>query len=383
MRGAGGLLDRYVLRRFVGAYGLCVFGFVLLFLVVDFFGHLDNFLEGEKAIVKAGLTLWPVVGEFYLTRLPLVLTTLGPYMTLFAGVAVLITFARHNELVPMIAAGRSHHRVLAPVYGFAVLVVFGLVAMEERVLPYAMKRNAQIDALIQSGERGGEFRNPPHLRDRDEKGDGNVFDAQGWSSTQQKLVDVHAPRYHDPTGRLPDGRLDAAVLQYRRHPVTKVVGWYPKDATLTPFDADKGGVLPDPIRLPPDEAIAFSLTPREIDLQTEASEPGLTRQELAALVRSYPQKFDLQMQMLTRTTRPIASLVLLLLGLPFVLKPGHKSTIAGGLGVALGTCGCYVGVDFFFQQLGNRGDLEPLVAAWVAPAFFGAIALVRLDRFAD
>jgi lipopolysaccharide export LptBFGC system permease protein LptF len=71
--------------------------------------------------------------------------------------------------------------------------------------------------------------------------------------------------------------------------------------------------------------------------------------------------------------------VLLLLGLPFVARPGQKS-IAAGLGVALGTCAVYVASDYFCQWFGNSGELVPLVAAWLAPAFFGALALVRLDR---
>ena len=64
MRGVGGLLDRYVLRRFVGAYGVCLFGFVLLFLVIDVFSQMDDFakakdaghwrLEGKNYVVKDG-----------------------------------------------------------------------------------------------------------------------------------------------------------------------------------------------------------------------------------------------------------------------------------------------------------------------------------------
>ncbi len=375
MRGAFGLLDRYVLRRFVGAYGLCLFGFVTLFLVVDFFSLLDNVLASEKAIEKAGYSLWPLVGEYYLTKLPLILTTVGPFLTLFAAIATLITFGRHNELTPMIAAGRSHHRVLAPVYASAVLAVFALVATEEYVLPQAMQRNDAIENLIKGGDRG-DSRRPPHIRDSET---GNAFAARTWLPSQRRLVDVHAPAYRDPSGRLPDGKFDAASVAWRIHPETREIGWFPVDGTLTPFVGAHDGVLPDPVRLPPDRPIAFKVDPSEIDLQTEAGEPGLSRTELAALIARYPQKNELRMQLYTRTTRPISGLVLLLLGLPFVTRPGQR-TIAAGLGVALGTCAVYVGVDFFARQIGNRGELAPLVAAGLAPSLFGAIGLARIDR---
>jgi lipopolysaccharide export LptBFGC system permease protein LptF len=375
VRGAGGLLDRYVLRRFVGAYGMCLFGFVALFLVVDFFSLLDNVLASAKAIEKAGYSVWPLVGEYYLTKLPLIVTTIGPFLTLFAAIATLITFGRHNELTPMIASGRSHHRVLAPVYVSAVLAVFALVATEEYVLPQAMKRNAAIENLIKGGERG-DSRRPPHIRD---DRTGNAFAARAWLPSQQRLVDVHAPSYHDPSGRMPDGKFDAASIAFRRNPETREVGWFPVDGTLTPFAGAHDGVLPDPVRLAPDRPIAFVVPPAEIDLLTEAGEPGLSRAELAALISRYPQKYELRMQLYTRTTRPVSGLVLLLLGLPFVTRPGQR-TIAAGLGVALGTCAVYVGVDFFAQQVGNRGELLPLVAAGLAPSLFGAIGLARIDR---
>ena len=377
MRGAGGLLDRYVLRRFAGAYGLCLFGFLLLFLVVDFFSRLDNFLAAERAIERAGLHFWPLVGEFYLTKLPFIVSIVGPYLTLFAAIATLMTFGRHNELTPMVTAGRSHHRVLAPVYAFAVLVVFALVANEEHVLPAAMKRHSLLDEVVEGGGRSTP-RRPPHIRDAST---GNVLTAEQWTAPERRLVGVHAPAFHDPSGALPDGKLDAPLLEYRVNVLTGRVGWYPREGgVLTPGSRDAGGVQPDAVLLAPDEPIPFTVTPDEIDLIAEIGQPGLTRGELTRLTKRYPQKPDLQMQLHTRTTRPLSSIVLLLLGLPFVMRPGQK-TIAAGLGIALVTCVVYSSVDFLCMQLGNRGDaIAPIQAAWFAPSLFGAIGLARLDR---
>src|ERR1043165_7619727 len=108
MKGAGGLLDRYVLRRFAAAYGLCLFGMTMLFLVVDFMSHLDVFFDAEH-VRRAGYTTMSLIGDYYDTRLPFVVTLSAPYLTLFAAVALLVSFARQNEIAPMIAAGRSHH----------------------------------------------------------------------------------------------------------------------------------------------------------------------------------------------------------------------------------------------------------------------------------
>jgi lipopolysaccharide export system permease protein len=373
VKSAGGLLDRYVLRRFVGAYGLCLGAFLMLFLVVDFSMRIDNILEAAPNVSKAGYSLMPLVAEFEATKLVWFATFLGPFLSLFAAIATLIAFGRHNELTPMIAAGRSHHRVLAPVYVFAALAAAVFALAEDRVVPLVMKRNAAIENTFEPNRRGDA---PPHLRD---DSTGNIYSALKWMPAQQRLLDVQVLSYHDPSGRLPDGRLDAAALVFARNKRTKTIGWYPVDGTLTPNVAGAGGALPSVKRLEPDEAVAFRMTPAEVSLKTALAEPGLTHDELATLNAMYKDRYDLRMLMLTRQTRPAASLVLLLLGLPFVLKPGQR-TIAAGLGVALCTCSAYMAVDFLCQQLGNRGAIEPLVAAWFAPALFGSLAIARLDR---
>lgn len=373
MRSVGGLLDRYVLRRYVAAYGLCLAGFLMLFLVIDFSMRVDNIIEAAPTVRKAGLSLWPLVAEYYGTKLVWFATIVGPFLTLFAAIAALIAFGRHNELTPMIAAGRSHHRVLAPMYAFAALAALALAGAEDRIVPRLMKRNAAIDNTFDPGKHSEA---PPHLRD---ESTGNIYSVEKWLPAQQRLVDVHVLSYHDPDGRLPDGRLDAAALVFARNRETKEIGWFPVDGTLTPDAAGAGGALPPLRRLAPDEPIAFKMMPAKVSLVAASAQPGLEHDELVALIKANDQRYDLSMLLLTRQTRPASSLVLLLLGLPFVLRQGQR-TIAAGLAVALCTCGAYMAVDFFFQQLGNRGEVQPLIAAWFAPSLFGSLAIARLDR---
>jgi hypothetical protein len=236
-----------------------------------------------------------------------------------------------------------------------------------------MKRNAAIDNTFDPGKHSEA---PPHLRD---ESTGNIYSVEKWLPAQQRLVDVHVLSYHDPDGRLPDGRLDAAALVFARNRETKEIGWFPVDGTLTPDAAGAGGALPPLRRLAPDEPIAFKMMPAKVSLVAASAQPGLEHDELVALIKANDQRYDLSMLLLTRQTRPASSLVLLLLGLPFVLRQGQR-TIAAGLAVALCTCGAYMAVDFFFQQLGNRGEVQPLIAAWFAPSLFGSLAIARLDR---
>lgn len=364
-------LDRYVLRRFLGVYGICLFGFLLLFLVVDGVGKIDDFLQvagegrGEISVTRLAI-------EFYAARIPVMTLLFAPYLTLFAAIACLMTFTRHNELAPMISAGRSVHRILLPVYLVAVALTVLLMVAEEHIVPPSLRQLERIEQRmdIEDFERG---RSVPHLRSGD-----NTFVAARWFRDEMKLTSISSIGFVDPTGSLPGGRLLARAFVYRQH--DGVTAWFPVDGTIQPEGTDAEGRLQSPLVIDLRTPIPMELTPDDIEVLIEDETASLSRTKLRAMQELYPDRRDrIEMQLLTRRARPVASFVLLLLGLPFVARPGQRS-IAAGLAVAFGCAVSYMAVDLFFQEMGTRGELQPVIAAWFAPVFFTALALARFDR---
>jgi len=368
MRAVGRTLDRYVGGRFLATYGLVLLSFLMLFLVIDFVSGVEKL---RTAAALRHVTLLAVAGEYYLTKLPGIISVVGPYLTMFAGIATVISLARHNELGPMVGAGRSMHRVLLPIYVASVCLVGLLVVVEERLVPAAQARHRALARAM--SRKAGRPVDVPHLRDGV-----LTFATEGWVPAEQALLDVRCQKYTDPRGNLPEGRLTAERLVWRRHPATGLVDWYPVEGELQPSGLDPEGRPQMPIPLPPDTALGFRLTPNEIAVLAEKGEPKLPREQVRLLIQRYPLQRQLPMELLTRTTRPLSSLILLLLGIPLVTSAAQRS-ITTGLGVALITSMGYFAVDIFFQELGVRGSLDPTVAAWFAPAFFGSIALARID----
>jgi hypothetical protein len=182
--------------------------------------------------------------------------------------------------------------------------------------------------------------------------------------------------FEDPEGRLPPGSLDVPELLWRRH--KGVVGWYPKGGVLTPRLLGAGGVVQPTMRLPADRPLPFGIGPKEIDILASAGEPGISRTELLQFRELHPQQYGLTVELHSRLTRPLSSLVLLLLGIPFVAGPVKKS-IAQGLGVALFCCVAYFFTDVLFRELGTRGALNPVVASWTPAILFTALAAALYD----
>lgn len=373
MNALGGTLDRYVFRRMASVYGLCMVSFVLLFLVVDGFSRLDEFMQSSKILEAQGESVWSVALRFYATKIPRILSLVGPYLTLFAGIATLLSFARSNEIVPMLNAGRSAHRVLLPIYVFGIVAAGMLVVFEERVLPRATRENEILDRLVRDQGKV-EVSKIPHLNDGP-----NRFSVARWYPKESRLTDFACQQYTDPAGKLPKGELVVKELLFRRHPKTGRVGWYPVGGTLTPSGLGPGGRVLAPIRLPVDVPVAFALTPDDISVLASSGEEGIERKKLEQLHRMNPRQHQYAVDLATRTTRPVSSFVLLLLGIPFVMT-SEKRSIAWGLGLALCVCIAYFGADFVFREIGMRGELNPMVAVWIPPVFFTAVALSLMDR---
>lgn len=371
MRGLGGRLDRYVAGRFLGAYGICLLGFVGLFLVVDLSSNVDDFVKAGPHFAEAGTTALSAGLRFYASKLPTILMFIGPFLTLFAAITALLALSRHRELTPMVSAGRSLHRVLLPLYAAGVLLVFVLFGVENYLVPSASATHREIKMLLEGEHESQEVQAFTNA--------GNNYEAQGWKSREQMLVGVRCRKWTDPEGELPEGSLLVKELSYGKLTGTQTVGWFPRGGTLRPFGLSPQGRPWGEIDLPFDRPLEVGFTPTELDLMTARKETALSRAELKRLIARYPSDRQLRLDLHARWTRPLASLVLLLLGLPFITRVGGVS-IAAGLGTALVASLVYFVVTLFFQELGSRGDLKPFAASWIPPAVFGAIAIARLSR---
>jgi len=76
---------------------------------------------------------------------------------------------------------------------------------------------------------------------------------------------------------------------------------------------------------------------------------------------------------------PLTHLVLLLIGLPFVLNQENRSVFLGVL-VSVGICVAFYVVNAMCMELGEKGYLQPIVAAWLPVLFFGGVGVVLFDN---
>jgi len=126
----GRRLDRYIGLFFVWHFVLCLLGVVVLYVLLDTFAKLDDFIEQESV---AAFLRWIVIYHAY--HVPALLTQFFPLVTLLAGVIAIARLARYNELNAIKAVGVSLHRAVAPMFACAVAVAALGAANQEFLVP--------------------------------------------------------------------------------------------------------------------------------------------------------------------------------------------------------------------------------------------------------
>jgi lipopolysaccharide export system permease protein len=352
-------LDGYVARLFALSYAAAFFLVVGLFVILDMATNLDEYLSPDKNGVATPTIL---VGEFYLLQLPFLYLQISPYVTLVAGMFTAAKLARSNEVVAVLNAGISVRRLLFPVYLGSALLALGMFLLREQATQDLGRRRD----LLQ--DRLKEHRDVPRIN---------------------QLVLIWELRHRTVTLReyvvKPDPLSSEAIGLSERHRV---------DQRLVSTDASRarplsGGrwSLEGGVRLIDDGlhretgSIALLDDPRfttgDVELAWKAREHPLelSHAELRDLLAREPTNLQYQSLLQYNLTFPLAGLVLLLVGLPFVVgdergKAGER--VARGLFL----CVVYFAVDFVARTLGLQGAVGPVVSGWFPLVLFGSLGAV-------
>jgi len=126
------LLKRYVLKKFVYCYLLSAIGLIGIFLVVDFFERVDEFVRRD--IPYSDLIY------YYIYKIPTIAFYMAPQAVLLATVITLATLAQNNEIVAMKACGIGITGITIPIIGSALVVALLILVSNEFVAPIATKK---------------------------------------------------------------------------------------------------------------------------------------------------------------------------------------------------------------------------------------------------
>lgn len=368
------ILDRYVLRVFVSTLGLVILFVFGIRILIDLIGRVDTIFDYTKAIEAHGFTVGGLLLDYYLRSVPFYYLELAPFLTLIAATVAMIRLMQANEITPMVAAGRSPVRIALPLFVAAGVLSLVVLAIQEWVVPvHAAVRNRLEDMM--DGDFETRVNDLSAIRDPA----GSTWRINHFYPGSNRIEGVRALRFRARPGGPVKGSLALDSATWREDGPGGP-GWYPKGAVLNP--ANSAADLLSPRRLPEDRPIetALDLEQVRVEYLRQKGDPSktLSLSEAARIARLYPDVPEPTVVFHRLLTWPLANLLLLLLGLPLVLR-FRKRNLLFGIGASLALCAAYFAISQIFADLGKRGEIPPAVAVWLPVILFTSLVAAILD----
>lgn len=356
------LLNRYILAQFFRSFLTVAAAFMAIYILVDFFEKIDNFMEAAKSM---GL-----VFQFFLLSIPFILDMLGPVLILLAGVISLGILSHNNELTAIMAGGVPLRTVINPILMGAVLLTMLFLSMAQWLLPRTIETT---NTIWYENVKGmvplGIYRNGRYYY-KGKEGffsfarpwpDKNVFldfSYSSWSPEHKlnTLISAKTAKWSASDGwQLSDGQIQKQSTA--------------NDFSTTLF-AKKAFSFPESPEfffVPKYQAAELSLTELFQEIHNQESE----RETTIAKTNFY-----------SRISYTLLGIPLLFLGLPVLMISYRKwgKDLSVAIPVSCGIAFVAWGLWGALQSLAKAGYLSPLLAAMLIHVLFGLSGFLLLHK---
>lgn len=354
--------DRYLLTRFIRIFLISILVFTVIYITVDVFEEIDNFIDHDASILT--------VVRYYAFSVPFILTYIIPVSLLLGAIFAMGVLSRRNELTAFIASGISMIRVAAPIMVAAFLASLASTAFNDIVVTRANRHHKAImryDIEGHAREDRTTIENFHYLGEN-----GFVYLASRYNSEDKSLFDVVLQQF-DRTTLV--RRIDAKRAQWTGS------DWVFTNGFDRRFKGDVEHVTAfDHLRMP-------ELVEKPEDLiEEEVDQENMNARELSAYIGKVRRSGGDVERYLTdlyfKFSYPLAGSIFVLFGI--ALASGkRKQSIATGFGLTLLISFVYYGVLRIGQTLGYNGVLPPLLAAEMGNCIFlivGVGLVLRANR---
>ncbi|MEZ6142923.1 MAG: LptF/LptG family permease [Zavarzinella sp.] len=363
------ILDRMLFLSFIRGYFICLISTLSLYIIVDLFTNLDEFARPGKSFLDVLMHLLGYYGyrtlEYY--------DRLCEVISLLAAMFAIAWIQRNNELIPMLSAGVSTHRVLRPILLGAVLMLSVGIFNQEMVIPRIasalVAEREDPDGAKEIGVQGAFDSSGVHIEGiRAYRRDLLVkpFFATMPETSQSQMRHITAayaiyvpPQDNKPLsggwelyGASPDNlaedKIDTSMLTIidRGRYFLKV-----KDATFEGITS--GGK----------KTLALSST-TALRAYLDRTEPG----RMNTLAVTYHM----------RLTRPLVGMLLVIMGISIILRDQTRHIFIS-TGLCLGLCATFFAAIFASRFMGNADIISPALSGWLPVIVFTPLAIALYD----
>ena len=352
-------LDRMLAREFLSLLVLILIGLAVLFLGADFLMNLWHH-QGRMPMTR--------ILAMYAYRFPAALQMFFPVACLMATLVVLTTMSRHNEVLALYAGGISALRIattlimLVGVLSGASFVVF------DAFVPMLNKRHL----LISQGRPASDESALTEL-DRD-----SLWYRSGNLIYSARRFESGGPSLHGLDVYVMDSGFNLAERIHARQAFFRDRKWVLEDG----FSIRYPGDFPIPGTFARLENVIFE-EPKDFKTAHFHEETMKIRDLKRYIQHNRGTGLDITAQLVhfhERLALVLAPLVLILISLPYSLRPLRTYSMGKSVGFCFLLVFIYLVMFRFSVSLGKSGNVPPFLAAWTPNLIFLSIALLMVSR---
>lgn len=351
------ILHRYIFREIFKFLAIVLAAVVTVYLAVDFFEKIDNFME-------AGLPIFRALSYFTL-KIPLIVSQVLPVAILLSVLIAFGLMGRNNETTALRSCGVSTWYLGRPVLGIGLLLTLALFLISELVVPLTMSKANHIwlrevrkeKAVLSEGKNIWI------------KGERSIIHVRFYSPVEKAAFGVSVNRF-DEGFRLVR-RLDAKKGVYREGRwILSAVMEQTLDEKDGTYRVDWSDSLTEPLPFAPEDLNQVVKKSEEMNLA-----------ELLAYVRKVNEEgYDAtayRVDLHAKLSFPFVCLLMSIIGTGFSAT-GRIRGLAVGIASGLGIAFLYWVLHSLFVSFGYGEMLPPVIAAWAANAVFFCSGLLIL-----
>ncbi|RJP28171.1 MAG: YjgP/YjgQ family permease [Candidatus Omnitrophota bacterium] len=363
------ILDRYILKSVVGIFIGCTLTFLFLYVVVDIFSHLDDFLK-----MKVGLS---VLIKYYLSFLPIIFVQVTPISCLLSTLYTFSKLNTSNELIAMRSAGMSIFQITKTVVLFGAIISMLVFWVNDKFVPNA---SATTEAIKEDMEKS----NPKKSTETKQEDITNL----SMYGLRNRLFFIK--RFSVATNTM----FGITILEQdqKQNIVKKIVaskGVYEnglwKFFQCITYNFDQNGQIKDEPVYFDQEIMAIAETPKDFLSQRQRTDLMTIAQiddYIWRLSKSGAENVinNLKVELFQRFASPFTSLVIIILGIPFSFVIRRRAAGISSLGLSIMMGFLYYGMNAVSIALGKKGVLPPLTAATLSHIIALSIGLYLISK---
>jgi lipopolysaccharide export system permease protein len=353
------ILDRYVLKEQLGSLAAALLFFVSVFIIVDVFEKMDNFLDNHVGL--------HMILTYYAVSIPGIVIQVLPMAMLLSCLLALGQIGRTNELTAMRAAGIGSGRIALPLWAMALLISALVFVVKEVVLPPLNAKRVEIyrREIKRQGLEGTAMRTNLAYLGRD----GRTFLIRVYNVPAREMSEVVIQQISRNTLT---GRIDAESAKWENG------RWVFRHGFTRTFDQQGEHAAEF------NELVIPGLDETPEDFAKAEEDPhALSYWELQGYIErlhqsgSRVQKHVVELYL--KVAFPLTNFIVVMIGTALALRVRR-----GGLAISFGLSIFISFVYYAFirtgQALGHNGAIPPLLAAWLGNLVFGVLAIELFRR---